>query len=246
MRRLVRRIALGLLVAIGLLIGVLAVATVITARSGNPRLWPPSAGAPPVEIHVVSHGYHSGVVLSRTALADYASRQGRPVLLAVAQRFANARWLEIGWGDEGFYRSAPDLASLDVGLAARALLRPGNPSVLHVVGLSNHPRASFPESDIVRIELSSEGFSRLLDRLEASFARGTGGAPPQPLGAGLYGTSLFYRGVESFHLFNLCNHWVARLLSVAGIATAPVLATLPQGLLLDLRWRAGLVPLPKP
>jgi uncharacterized protein (TIGR02117 family) len=244
-RRLARRIAWGLVIAIGLLIGVLAVATFVTARAGNPRLWPPSAGAPPVEIHVVSHGWHSGVVLSRAAMADYASRQGRPVLASVAQRLANFRWLEIGWGDEGFYRSAPDLAALDVTLAARALLRPGNPSVLHVVGLSDHPRTSFPQADIVRIELSSEGFSRLLDRLDASFARGSGGAAPQPLGPGLYGTSLFYRGVETFNLLNVCNHWVARLLSIAGLPTAPVVATLPQGLLLDLQWRSKLPLLPR-
>jgi uncharacterized protein (TIGR02117 family) len=240
MRRLAKWLAIGLLVAIVALIA----ATVITARSGNPRLWPASGGAPPVEIYVVSHGWHSGLVLSRAAMADYSSRQGRPVLLSVAQRFANFRWLEIGWGDEGFYRSAPDLAALDVTLAVRALLRPGNPSVLHVVGLADPPRAAFPQADIVRIELSAEGFSRLLDRLQTSFARGSDGAP-LPLGPGLYGTSLFYRGVETFNLLNVCNHWVARLLSIAGIPTAPVLATLPQGLLLDLRWRAKLPLLPR-
>src|SRR5262245_19132282 len=244
MGRLAKRVALGLLVAVVVLIAALIAATVYSARPGNPRLWPPSAGAPPVEIHVVSHGWHSGVVLSRAAMADYASRQGRPVLLSVAQRLANFRWLEIGWGDEGFYRSAADLAALDVTLAARALRRPGNPSVLHVVGLSDHPRATFPQADIVRIELSAEGFSRLLDLLQTSFARGPDGAP-QPLGPGLYGTSLFYRGVEPFNLLNVCNHWVARLLSIAGIPTAPVPATLPQGLLLDLRWRAKLPLLPR-
>jgi len=241
MRKLAKWLAIGLLVAIVALIA----ATMITARSGNPRLWPPSAGASPVEIYVVSHGWHSGVVLSRAAMADYASRQGRPVLLSVTQRFASFRWLEIGWGDEGFYRSAPDLAALDVTVAARALLRPGNPSVLHVVGLADQPRAAFPQADIMRIELSPEGFSRLLDRLQTSFARGPDGAP-QPLGPGLYGTSLFYRGVETFNLLNVCNHWVARLLSIAGIPTTPVLATLPQGLLLDLQWRSKLPLLPRP
>jgi uncharacterized protein (TIGR02117 family) len=246
MRKLAKRLAVSLLVTIVVLIAALIAATVITARPGNPRLWPPSAGAPPVEIHVVSHGWHAGVVLSRAAIADYASRQGRPVLASVAQRFANFRWLEIGWGDDGFYRSAADPAALDVTLAARALLRPGNPSVLHVAGLPDHPRAAFPQADIVRIELSSEGFSRLLDRLDTSFARGPSGAVPQPLGPGLYGTSLFYRGVETFNLLNDCNHWVARLLSIAGIPTAPVVATLPQGLLLDLQWRSKLPLLPRP
>jgi hypothetical protein len=39
---------------------------------------------------------------------------------------------------------------------------------------------------------------------------------------------------------------VADLLSAAGLPVTPVLATLPAGLLLDLQWRAGLRPLPRP
>ncbi len=93
---------------------------------------------------------------------------------------------------------------------------------------------------MVRIELSQEGFARLLDRLEASFAPAT---PLQDLGPGLYGPSLFFRGADTFHIFNVCNHWVARLLSAAGLPTAPVLATMPRGLLLDLKLRSGLTPL---
>jgi len=43
----------------------------------------------------------------------------------------------------------------------------------------------------------------------------------------------------------VCNHWVADLLDAAGVPTAPILATLPSGLLLDLKWRSNLVPLPQ-
>src|SRR5262249_35978966 len=147
---------------------------------------------------------------------------------------------------EGFYRAVPTIDSLTVPLALRALLRPGNPSVLHVVGISGDPRAVFVHSEVVRLELSAAGFDRLADKLDASIAREANGAPPEPLGPGLYGTSLFFRANGAFHLFNVCNHWVADLLDAAGVPTAPVLATLPPGLLLDLEWRAGLAPLPKP
>jgi uncharacterized protein (TIGR02117 family) len=237
-----RRIAgLGVAAAVVALI----VVTVLTARSGDPALWPPMAGEPRVEIFVVSHGYHSGLVLPRETMAEAAGRQGHAALGAVSQRFAGYRFLEIGWGDEGFYRHVPDAASLTVGHAVRAMFRPGNPSVVHVVGLAGHPREAFSRSDMVRIELSGGGWARMLDALEASFSKGEGSIAPEPLGPGLYGPSLFYRGVEAFHAFNVCNHWVARLLSAAGVPTAPVLATLPPGLLLDLQWRAGLVPLRK-
>jgi Protein of unknown function (DUF2459) len=49
----------------------------------------------------------------------------------------------------------------------------------------------------------------------------------------------------NFSIVNVCNHWLARLLDSAGVPTTPVLATLPYGLFLDLRWRAGLTPMPR-
>jgi len=133
-----------------------------------------------------------------------------------------------------------------VALALRALLRPGNPSVLHVVGIASEPRAVFANSDIVRLELGEAGFDKLAEKLDASFARAADGLLPEPQGPGLYGTSLFFRANGAFHLFNVCNHWVAGLLDAGGVPTAPVLATLPPGLLLDLEWRSRLAPMPKP
>jgi uncharacterized protein (TIGR02117 family) len=233
MRRWLRR--LGWSLAVLLVVGVAA--AVVTARSGDPRLYPPPAGSPGVEVFVVSHGYHAGIVLPRERVAGVAGTIGHDVLIAVAGRFGAYPWLEVGWGDEGFYTSVPTIGSLTVPLALRALFRPGNPSVVHVVGLAQHPRRIFPNSDIVRLQLSEAGFAQLLTRLDATFARDQGVA--EPMGPGLYGPSLFYRGVGAFHLFNLCNHWIADLLHAAGVPTAPLLATLPFGLLLDLRWRAG-------
>ncbi len=226
-------------------VALLAAMTILTAHSADPALWPPAAGSSSVGIHVVSHGYHTGLVIERAAIADVAERNGHAALAAVAERFADYRWLEIGWGDEGFYRNVPDAASLTFRLAVRALFMPGNASVVHVVGSDRPPREAFSRSDMIRIELTEQGFARMLASLDASFGRGPDAVPLEPLGRGLYGPSLFYRGVESFHVFNVCNHWVARLLSAAGLPSAPVLATLPPGLFLDLRWRAGLEPLPK-
>jgi hypothetical protein len=62
-------------------------------------------------------------------------------------------------------------------------------------------------------------------------------------GKGLYGPSLFYPAVGRFSILRVCNHWIADLLDAAGLPTTPLLATLSPGLMLDLRWRAGLRPL---
>ena len=236
MRRWARRLGWSLLV----LLAALVVATLVTARWGDAKLYPAPAGAPRVEVFVVSHGYHAGIVVPRGPMGDVASAQGQAALVLLAERFSDYRWLEIGWGDEGFYTSVPTIASLTVRSAVRALFLPGNPSVLHVAGLGNGPRAAFPAADMVRLGLSEAGFARLLTRIDATFAPG-----PEDLGPGLYGPSRFYRARGAFHVFNVCNHWIAGLLDAAGVPTAPVLATLPPGLLIDLRWRAGAVALPR-
>ncbi len=236
----VRRLGLGLAIAAFLFV----VAVIATARWGDRSLWPAAPGAPVTEVFVVSHGYHAGIIVPRKALAEQGSRRGLAALAYVATRFADYVRLEIGWGDEGFYRELPTAQSLTVALAVRALLRPGNPSVLHVVGVKDDPRAMFPLSDLVRIDLGAAGFERLAEKLDATFARGPDGLRPEELGAGLYGASRFFRANGAFHLFNVCNHWIAGLLDAAGVPTAPVLATLPFGLLLDLEWRSNLVRLP--
>jgi uncharacterized protein (TIGR02117 family) len=220
------------------------VAVLATARWGNRSLWPPAPGAPTIKIFVVSHGYHAGIIIPCAALSEQASRRGLSALGYIATRFADFDRVEIGWGDEGFYREVPTAESLTMALALRALFRPGNPSVLHVVGVKDDPRAMFGNSDLVRVNISDAGFARLADMLDATFARSKGSFMPEELGPGLYGTSLFFRANGEFHLFNVCNHWIANLLDAAGVPTAPVLATLPFGLLLDLEWRSGLVRLP--
>ena len=237
LRTTARRVGLSLaIVAL-----VFVIATIATARWGDRSLWPPAPGAPSTELFIVNHGYHAGIVVPRAALAEQGNRPGLSAIGYLATRFRDFDWLEIGWGDEGFYREVPTAESLTIALAMRALFRPGNPSALHVVGVKGDPRAMFPNSDLVRVGISDAGFARLVHILDATFVRGKGSVMPEQLGPGLYGTSLFFRANGTFHLFHVCNHWIADLLDAAGVPNAPVLATLPSGLLLDLKWRSGLV-----
>jgi len=226
------------------LIIVFVAATVATLRPGDHALYPAPAGQPTATVFVVSHGYHAGIAVPRSTLADAASRHGYAALIAVATRFGAYPFLEMGWGDEEFYRNVPTIGSVTVPMAARALFLPGNRSVLHVVGLSYPPRAAFPLADIIALELSEDGFDRMLARIDATFAP-TNDAPIEDAGRGLYGPSRFYRARGTFNIFHVCNHWLADLLDAAGVPTAPVLATLPPGLFLDLQWRSGLRPLPR-
>ncbi|MPZ37447.1 MAG: DUF2459 domain-containing protein [Rhizobiales bacterium] len=227
------------------LIGILAVALIVaaiaTARSGDDTLYPPAPDATRVEVFVVANFHHSGIILPREALAEAARREALPALAAVTERFAGYERLEFGWGDEAFYTRVPTTNALTTALALRALFRPGNPSVLHVVGLHQHPRLAYLSASMVAVTLGEDGFARLAAMLDATFARSGTDGTIEELGRGLYGPSLFFRAVGTFNVFRVCNHWVADLLDAAGVPTAPLVATLPQGLLWDLTARTGAV-----
>jgi len=238
-----RRVAAGFGILLLLALAALGLAALLTARPADPAIWPPRSDERPIEIVVISNGYHAGLALPRLALAQAASLRGYPALIAVTQRFGAFDWIEFGWGDREFYRLVPTPGDLSIRLALRALFFPGNISVLHVVGIVGDPAQVFG-GDLVRVPLSAVGFERMLAQLDATFVPPQAGALPD-LGRGLYGPSLFYPANGTFSILHVCNHWVDALLGAAGLPTAPVLATVPAGLMLNLRWRAGLSMIPK-
>lgn len=241
MKRLAKG-AVGTLLALVLALSLaFAFAIVVTARRGDSSLFPAQPGAGGLSVLVVNNGYHSGLVVPRSALAEIARRGGHAALGVVAGRFSAYENLELGWGEARFYREVPTIDRLNWRLALSALFGRDNESVLHVVGIEGDPRDVFRGAEIVPVRVSAEGAARLFARLEATFAPKEGGLPEE-LGPGLYGPSLFYRARGSFNILNVCNHWIADLLDAAGVPTSPVLATLPSGLVLDLRWRSGLMP----
>jgi len=239
-----RRGAAGLAIVLFVALLAVTVAAFITARPADPMLWPPRPDAEAIEIYVTSNGYHSGVALPRAKLAEFASARGYPALVAVTQRFAQFDWIEFGWGDAEFYRITPTASDVSYRVALRALFWPGNKSLLHVVGIRGEVARAFTNAEFVRVPLSQGGFDQLLAKLDATFVAPQGGALADT-GRGLYGPSLFYPANGTFSILRLCNHWVSDLLRAAGLPTLPVLATVPAGLMLTLRWRAGLAPEPR-
>ena len=232
------RLLRSAVVAIALLLIVFVAVSLLSRRDGDPSLFPPKAEEENVVVTVTAGTYHAGLVMPVAALIEAARRTGYGELIGIATRFQAYPYIEIGWGDEGFYRLVPTIAALTATEAVRALFRPGNPSVLHVVGLTSPPASSLRGLRIVPVTLARRGFERLTARLSESVAMEDG--HPVELGVGIYGPSLFYRARGEFSILNVCNHWVARLLDAAGVPTTPLLDTLPLGLTLELRWRAGL------
>lgn len=143
-------------------------------------------------MYVVTHGWHSGIVLGRGELVRR--------LPALAADIGQDGHVEVGWGEARFYQARETHA----GMALRAVLW-RNASVLQVVPFADPPRRYFSGSEVVEVRTDDAGYAATLAFIAATFKQDL-----QRLGPSLYGNGWFYRAEGAFHLFNTCNDWVAR------------------------------------
>ncbi len=194
----------------------LAVCGVVALSPGISSAGAGSSPADTVTLHVVSHGWHSGVVIP-AHLVDATAWPAR-------RDFPDADRFEVGWGHRDYYQASdPDLWA-----GLRALFWP-SPGVLHVVALKGPPTVQFPGSRVAAIDVPRDGAERLVAAIAASHEHDREGRPIA-FGPSLYGQGRFYASVERFHLFRTCNAWVASRLRDAGVPMRPALA-LTTGLL---------------
>jgi hypothetical protein len=219
------------LIVIGALIVAAVLIVAFTARPGDKSLYPGPAGEARTTVFLVENGFHSNLVVPRAALF------AKPHAAALATAIATDKpWVAIGWGDAKFYsKEGASAGRLFSGL--RALLAPGNRSVVHIEGLNGSPDRIYADG-VRAIQLSDVGLEKALTRVDKSLDMDSQGQP-QRTDAPRRPDEGFFRSVEHFSLVHLCNHWTADLLNAAGLPTTPVVDTLPAGLELDLTLRAG-------
>jgi len=219
-------------VAVLAIVAALAAWIVLTARPGDPSLYPPPAADVAVSLYLIDNGFHSDVALPRQALML------RPHALARAAAVTSQNpWIVIGWGDAHFY-SGTGFSTARARDALRALFWPDNASVVRLEGIARRPDIYYVAGAVKVIRLSPAGVERLLDRADRSLVVGPDGAPVRAR-THTDPDEAFFQSGETFSILHLCNHWTAELLNAAGLPTAPVIDTLPAGLKLDLRLRSG-------
>ena len=171
-------------------------------------LYPPAANQESRIVYVVSHGWHTGVIIPREHIPEG--------LWPAAADFDPARHVEAGWGDDGFYRAE----KITLWISLKALFWP-TPSVLHLVGVGD-PLADFPASKLVQVELSRRGFERLCAHVSQTHEYSADGRALR-LGSGLYGReSFFYQARGKYYLPKTCNYWTAQALRTAGCPITPI------------------------
>ena len=160
-------------------------------------------------IYVVSHGWHTGLVIPLEPVDEDVC----PGL----RMFEGWPFAEIGWGDEGFYRGGD---SISLTVALKAVATP-TPTVLHVVGVSSPVEVFFSQSEVVAIDLEPESFTALCQFVGATF-ESDADRMPMDLGSGIYGASRFFRARGSYYFPETCNVWTLRALKSAGLPVVPV------------------------
>jgi uncharacterized protein (TIGR02117 family) len=159
------------------------------------------------EIYVVSHGWHTGLVLP--------AKEIQLRLPGLKKRFGDKPFIEFGWGDKGFYQTN----EITTGLTFRAMFWSSG-SVIHAVAVPGDVLKFFQNSEVRQLCLSDAGVSSLIDFIANSFSKNPQGEIVE-LKNGIYGDSQFYAGTGDYYLFNTCNKWTAKALRSAGMDISP-------------------------
>lgn len=180
----------------------LALVGYLYAPPPAPNVAPPTAGDC-VELHLWSNGVHSDIAAPAALFPeDHPLRR----------RFPAARAFLIGWGDEAFYRS--DGRSW---LMAVDAVIPPSPTALHIAYDAPRAAAYLGPGDDTPIAVSGAGAARFVAFIDRALVLGPDGEAVFLDEGKLRGRSAFLRARGDFHLFNVCNHWIARALRAAGV-----------------------------
>jgi uncharacterized protein (TIGR02117 family) len=161
-----------------------------------------------VTVQVASHGWHTGIILPAAII--YAR------IPELEARFVGADFLEVGWGDAGFYQAN----QITSGITFRAIFLPTD-SVVHVVGLDEPASLYFSNSLVKPVQVDQANLDSLLSFVSNSFERDAQGSLIE-LRKGIYGDSQFYAGEGSYYALNTCNKWTAKALYSAGVDLSPL------------------------
>ena len=190
--------------------GLLSILLLLSGCSDKPAIVKHTeaySGAGHHAVYVVSHGWHTGLIISANTI--YES------IPALRRRFGETPYIEFGWGDRGFYQAE----EITVGLTLQAVLWPTE-TVVHAVAVPENVEGYFSQSEVAAICLTDKELSSLAEFISNSFFRNEAGEV-DALEKGIYGDSQFYKGMGDYHLANTCNKWTAKGLKSVGMDIWP-------------------------
>ena len=167
---------------------------------------------PDPTLYFTNNGLHTHVVVSCKAL--------RALVPDLSQYVGNDAWLQIGWGDAGYYGAAKQTLLLGV----LALFTP----TAAIVGVRciNDLSADFPKSTrLYPIILDQTAMNAALALVSRHFKLNQSGrltlVREKPTG------ELFFASIGTYSILNTCNNWTAYVLQEAGLKISPKLTIGP-------------------
>ncbi len=145
--------------------------------------------------------------------------------------FPDARYFLIGWGERGFYMAED--ATFWQGLAAAL---PPSPAVMQVIAHDAPVEETiWRGSKVLTVAISEEGVNQLAASIEGYIRTDENGAPIIFSQGRIANESAFIAARGNFHLFNMCNHWAAKRLQMAGVPVTARISFTAPGLMKAVR-----------
>lgn len=204
MRRILRFVALAILIPLGLYLGSAAVLGHV-ASNGDWRE-PGIAEPGSVTIYVQTNGVHTGIVVPAVS----AGRDWRMRVPAsdLPDPTRAGKWLAFGWGDRDFYLNTPRWQDIRPWPMFRALTG-SSTTLVHVDHLDD-----FATDENWRpLRLRADEYRRLSDFIDATFAE------RPAVTRGYTARDVFYTARGRYSAFTTCNVWTGNALRRAGVKT---------------------------
>lgn len=170
------------------------------------ELYPEDEELRPIDVYLVSHGWHVGIAIEASVIEDKLPNH---------EQMPTARYLKFGWGDNRYYTDS----DAGFGLLLRAALLPTR-SVIHVVGIDMPIDRYFSSSDVIRVKISEAGASSFAEFVADRFRLNEDGEVVYA-SDGLYTNSAFFNATGFYYLPKTSNTWTARALRQTGYPITP-------------------------
>lgn len=129
------------------------------------------------------------------------------------------KYIQLGWGDRGFYLDMQTLDNLTFDVAFKAAMIPTD-SLMHVTYFKVLPDRLY---DIKKVYISKKQYKVLIEYIKKGFQY-KDGSPKLIPNKGYYNypefVDNFYEGEGYYHLFHTCNMWTSNGMAKAGIPTS--------------------------
>ncbi len=188
------------------------------------RAWP-EAQPDEQSIYLIDNGMHISFVFLESQ-REYAPEKLKSVWPN------HARFVQMGWGDRGFYFEAGDWGNLNLSMTAKAILWPSS-AVINVQETFANPEDYIQEPYVQKIRLSKNKLEDLLNGISKDIAS------VKSLGSGPFPDGNFYDANGTYHLFHTCNGWVSKHLRNIGIPSSALFSTHSWAVMRELEWRSA-------